>query len=164
MGFKMVVPIADLLPRILSQDHQWKYQLLRNWQSIFGSMSNKLYLEKIIGDILILAVYDACWMHEFHALSSVLINSINKTLEKPYVKQLRFKRAGIKESKKSIKKIKDYGSIDYNVKLSTEEQKAIARINDPQLALELRNFLMRCYHERRLYESKSNNSSRTCVM
>lgn len=159
----MLISITDLIPRVLSQEHQWKYQLLRSWKSIFGSMSNKLYLEKIVGDTLVLAVYDACWMHEFYALSNVLINSINKTLEKPYIKQLRFKRAGLKESKKNIKKTKEYGSINYNVKLNTEEQKALTQITDPQLALELRNFLMRCYHERELYESKSHSYNRPCI-
>ena len=91
--------IADILPYIFNEDQQWKYQLLRNWQNIFGKMSDKVYLERINNDVLVLAVYDACWMQELYTLSPLLISSINKALDKPYIKQLRFKRAGIRPQK-----------------------------------------------------------------
>ena len=42
--------IADILPYIFNEDQQWKYQLLRNWQNIFGKMSDKVYLERINND------------------------------------------------------------------------------------------------------------------
>lgn len=151
--------LATLIPLIFNDEHQWKYQLLKNWQNIFGKLSDKVYLEKIQNDILILAVYDACWMHELYALSDVLLASINKTLDKPYIKQLRFKRAGIARKKK-LKTTSNTCHKQQAITLTAQEQRILSSIKDKELAAALHNFLVRCYNERPLYDS-SNMVRRT---
>lgn len=140
--------IADLLPNIFSDDQQWKYQLLRNWQNIFGKMSDKVYLERINNDTLILAVYDACWMQELYTLSPLLISSINKTLDRPYVKQLRFKRASIRQKKISRHQEHKSPISRKSFLLTAREEKALSGIKDTQLATTMKDFLIRCYRER----------------
>lgn len=149
--------IANLIPLVFQQEQQWKYQLLRNWQTIFGKMSDKVYLERIHQETLILAVYDACWMQELYSLSPLLLTSINNTLDKPYVKQLRFKRAGIRQQKTCPVKEHTPTINKKSIMISATEQKALSAIKDAQLAAVLKDFLVRCYCEREIY--KKHNTS-----
>ncbi len=148
--------IDVIIPHLFDKEHQWKYQLLSNWRNIFGTMSDKLYLERIYNDILILAVYDACWMQELYSLSHLLLDTINKTFDKPYIKQLRFKRAGIRHKKdpKNNNHEKLVAYAPYT--LTQREEQALASVKDAQLAKALRDFLIRCYNEQQL--SKNNRS------
>lgn len=148
--------IDAIIPHLFDQEHQWKYQLLSNWRNIFGKMSDKLYLERINNDVLILAVYDACWMQELYSLSPLLLDTINKIFDKPYIKQLRFKRAGIRP-KKEIKSTGYEKHITYTPHtLTYQEERALASVKDAQLAKALHDFLSRCYSEQQLY--KNNRS------
>ena len=152
--------IADILPYIFNEEHQWKYQLLRNWQNIFGAMSDKVFLERINNDTLVLAVYDACWMQELYTLSPLLISSINKALDKPYIKQLRFKRAGIRPKKITRQQNQVSIAARKSIILSTQEEKALSAIKDKQLASAMKDFLIRCYCERELYKTEYTQNPR----
>lgn len=154
--------LATLIPLVFDDEHQWKYQLLKNWQAIFGKLSDKVYLERIQNDILILAVYDACWMHELYALSDVLLASINKTLDKPYIKQLRFKRAGTKNKKNSNTSNISSCQQQSVVTLTAQEQRTLGDIKDQELAAVLKDFLVRCYKERPHYDSSIKRYSKSC--
>ena len=140
--------LANLIHSILDAEQQWKYQLLDNWQSVFGKFGDKVYLEQIKNDTLIVAVYDACWMQELHSLSDVLIKAINEKLDKPYIKKLRFKQGRKRPQPHIIQStLKPYAASS-TVKLTATEQTALGTIKDPVLAQALRDFLLRCYHER----------------
>ncbi len=152
--------IADILPQIFNQDHQWKYQLLSNWKNIFGAMSDKVYLERINNDILVLAVYDACWMQELYTLSPLLISSINKALDKPYIKQLRFKRAGIRPPKISRPTEPTPYIFRKSFLLTPREEKALSELKDPELAAAMKDFLMRCYCEQEMYKTSAVNKAK----
>lgn len=149
--------ISDILPQLFKDDQQWKYQLLSNWQNIFGNMSDKIYLERINTDTLILAVYDACWMQELYTMTPLLITSINKTLDKPYVKQLRFKRAGIRQKKESSITKQKIEKPHKPIILTISEEKALASIKDQELAKVMKDFLIRCYYEQELYKETKIN-------
>jgi hypothetical protein len=142
--------IAALIPLVFQQEHRWKYELLRNWHNIFGNLSDKVCLERINKDILIIAVRDACLMQELYTLSPLLLTSINQVLEKPYIQHLRFKRAGLRHPVKvnsCEQKTISHNSI---VILSTREQNTLSSIKDPQLAEVLKDFLFRCHREREI--------------
>jgi hypothetical protein len=146
--------IDSIIPLIFEQEYKWKYQLLSNWQNIFGKMSDKLYLERINDDTLVLAVYDACWMQELYTLSPLLITTINKIFDKPYINHLKFKRAGIRKKKEPFKKHEPYITKQMVYHLTAREEKALASVKDEQLAQALRDFLMRCYQERQAYKTE----------
>jgi hypothetical protein len=149
--------IANLIPLIFQEEHQWKYQLLSNWKNIFGSMSNKVFLERINKDVLVIAVNDACLMQELYTLSPLLLTSINQVLDKPYIQHLRFKRAGIRPQKKSLPRNHIPLVPHSAIVLTSREVKVLSVIKDPQLAQALKDFLIRCHRERETYKDTDKN-------
>jgi hypothetical protein len=150
--------LADIIPFLFQHEHQWKYDLLRNWQTIFGNMSNKVCLESIDKDILVLAVRDACLMQELYTLSPVLLTAINQVLDKPHIQHLRFKRAGLRQQK--IEKPREQKNVVLrsSIVLTAREEKALAAIKDPQLAQAMKEFLIRCHCEHSMYTNITNHS------
>ncbi len=138
------IPLSDLITTVLDKEQQWKYQLLANWQSVFGKFGDKVYLERIKNDTIILAVYDACWMHELYTLSDVLIAAINEKLDKPYVKKLRFKQGKKKPQPHIIQSALKPYLYSQKIVLSEREQQALRTMKDPALAQALHDFLVRC--------------------
>lgn len=141
-----MLPLKNLLQNILKVDHDWKLQLITQWPEIIGSLSSKVTLEKVTDDTIVLGVSDSCLMQELYLLSPVLISSINKKLDQPRVKQVRFKCAGRKKEKKVIQQnaaIKPQKDVD----LSSREKQALNAIEDPALREALKAFRIRCYRE-----------------
>jgi len=143
----MAQQLKNLLHSILNTQDDWKIQLLSNWPSIIGNLHTKVKIEKIKGDILVLGVYDSCWLQELYLLSSVLLKTINAKLDQPRIKQLRFKKIGIQKRKK-VKKVERQRRTYKKVSPTLKEQKALEKIEDPQLSAALKDFLVRCYQEK----------------
>jgi len=143
----MTKSIKDLLPTILQNDDNWKFTLLNSWQEIFGTLSSKVHLEKIQEDTLILGVLDSCWLQELYLLSPILLKTINKTLDQPRIKHLRFKTIGIKKNKQQEQLKKKQGQ-QVEKELSAVEQKALKQLKDQQLSQALKNYLLRCHREK----------------
>lgn len=150
--------ISELLPLLFNAEHQWKYQLFSQWKTIFGKFSEKVYAESIHNDTLVLAVYDSCWLQELYTMSPLLLTCINKTLDKPYIKRLRFKRAARRVSKKPIHQEQTHIINQRPVVLTQREQQTLDSIKDTELAGALRNFLVRCLKERDLYEATNSHA------
>jgi hypothetical protein len=142
----MAQPIKQLLSTVFDQPDNWKIDLLRNWDSIIGNLNTKVYLEKITDDTLVLGVTDSCWLQELYLLSHVILQVINEKLDRPRIKQLRFKKVGIRHAKKqTITKPKPRARTQRP--LTPKEKGALADIKDPQLQQALEDFLIRCYQE-----------------
>lgn len=141
--------IKELVNTIFSsQQADWKAQLLKEWDSIVGQINTHVRLEKIYNDSLILSVEDASWMHELSCLAPVLITMINKTLDKPRIKSLRFKQKGITTARSyHTPSHKRYSEPEVPLVLQKKEQAAIDKIKDEQLQEALKRFLMRCKKE-----------------
>lgn len=143
----MTKSIKDLIPHIIQSNNNWKFTLLNSWQEIFGTLSSKVHLEKIQEDTLILGVQDSCWLQELYLLSPILLKSINKTLDQPRIKHLRFKTIG-KKKEAQAKEVKPKQSQKIEMHLNPNEQKALQKLKDDQLGLALKNYLLRCYREK----------------
>ncbi len=143
----MAHQLKKLLPNIFSKHKDWKFQLLSNWPSIVGNLETHVRLEKIDNETLVLSVQDSCWLQELYLLSPLLIRTINKTLDQPYVKHLRFKTAGVQYKKNKTHK-KEATREYKKVVLTKTEEEALHNIQDTQLKEVLRSFLIRCYQER----------------
>ena len=135
--------IKDLVPLILRNQDNWKLKLLSNWHTIFGPLSEKVSLEKMSEDTLILGVQDSCWLQELYLLSAMLLKTINQALDAPRIKHLRFKTVGTKKTSTPPKPTKTIWA-KRNVILNAKENKALTHIKDEQLALALKTFLVRC--------------------
>ena len=139
--------IKDLVPLILRDQDNWKITLLRNWPTIFGPLSERVSLERIQDDTLILGVQDSCWLQELYLLSAMLLKTINQQFDTPRIKQLRFKTVGNKKTASPPKQTKKIWPTKV-VTLNPKETHALKNIKDEQLAAALKNFLIRCYQER----------------
>lgn len=144
----MVRPLKDLLPILLSKQHEWKAQLLHAWPTIMGKFAPQVRLEKIEEELLVLGVFDACWMQELYLLTPTLLKKINENLDKPRIKQLRFKRAGIFTApmmsaiKPKERRVQPSLSV-----LTAREQRVAQGIKDQQLRDALIAFLYQCKKE-----------------
>ncbi len=142
----MTLHIKSILHTLVSPHNSWKHQLLQNWHTIFGNLSTKITLEKIYDNTLVLGVLDSCWMQELYLLSPLLLNKINENLDQPYIKQVRFKQTGIKKENKKLTMQRTAIS-KKQFSLSPIEERALKKINDPQLRNALKAFRIRCQQE-----------------
>lgn len=143
----MATHIKNIIQDIIDQNNEesWKIYMISNWDSIIGNLKTKVRLEKIQNDTLILGVYDSSWMQELFLLSNDLINNINSKLNKPYIKQIRFKKVEYtKIAEKKIKPKKYYAKIE----LTSQELVTLKKIKDPELSQVLRSFLIRCHQHK----------------
>lgn len=143
----MAIYLKEILPALINPDKSWKTDLLYRWQEIIGPLHNKVRIEKIYDNTLILGVFHSCWMQELYLLSPLLIKTINEKLDQPYIKEIRFKHVGIKKLKK-----KETASTitrkKKTVELSKEDECALAQVADPNLREALRAFRIRCHEEK----------------
>lgn len=142
----MAAFIKQFLTSYLSQEKNWKALLLANWPTIIGNLHDRVTLEKIHDDLLVLGVYDSSWLQELYLLSPVIVQTINSNLDRPRIKRLRFKQIGRKkEQKKSCITAKQK---IVSIVLKKKEQQALETIEDKQLRDVLKKYLVRCYQEK----------------
>lgn len=126
-------------------EHDWKSIIMQNWSNIIGSLTSKVFIEKIHNDTITLAVTDSCWMQELHLLSEIIKEKINQTLSEPRIQTIRFKYATKKIHSAPKKHINvPHGFIPKQ--LNKTEQDALTRIKDPELSQALMRFLQKCHH------------------
>lgn len=145
----MAMHIKNLLDSLVPQDQQWKWQLLQNWQTIIGNLKTRVSLEKIMDEILVLGVVDSSWMQELYLLSPIILRTINANLDRPRIKQLRFKQLRKNFQKKTITAKPNHQVINC-ITLTKKEETTLQQIKDPQLRTALKKFLIRCHHEKML--------------
>src|SRR5579863_4846613 len=100
----MSFSLKSVIDKIINPEKNWKTVLLYQWRDIIGNLHNKVHIEKIYDDTLVLGVLHSSWMQELHLLSPLIIKKINEKLEHPHIKQIRFKHMSSK--KKLTKKTK----------------------------------------------------------
>lgn len=140
-----MVPINKIAEQILQANpSQSLYlKLHRDWELIFGKLNSKVKLEKVDKHTITLSVTDSSWMQELHLLSNVLIDKINKYLKETVIKKIKLK---ITEDKKIKKQnIKQEQTIILKpIKLNSRESLALDKIEDKELAKQLKKFLIKC--------------------
>ena len=141
----MTQDMKNILHSVLQKQNNWKIRLLQNWPFIMGKLQNKVRLEKINDDSLVLGVYDSCWLQELYLLSPILLKKINEKLENKQFKKLHFRQVGIKKNKVTKKeKIKEETK-NNKIALTKKEKETLKKIKDPDLSSALKSFLLRCH-------------------
>ncbi len=142
----MALLLKDVLHSFLYEQDDWRLTLLQNWDTIVGSLKNRVRLEKIDRDIVVLGVYESHWMQELFLLSRVFLQSINNRLDKPRITSVRFKLVEKKEypltSKRTFVSVQKRST--QPIVLNLQQKQAIAAIADEQLGSMLVSFLARC--------------------
>jgi hypothetical protein len=135
--------LKDRLSLIFSTQDDLRYELLSKWNNIMGTLSDKVRLEKVHNETIVIGVYDPCWMQELYLLSRELLHSINNQLSKPFVKEIKFKAAA--QTKRYEKKsIYQQQPTHIQIPLTEQELKALEKVTDEQLRSVLKDFLIRC--------------------
>ena len=140
--------IKNFLSPFITQPNNWKVTLLANWRDIMGSLGSQVTLEKIHEDTLILGVVDSCWMQELYLLSELILRTINQKLDRPRIKQLRFKKVGIKKASSKPQSQQSFHQKRTSIPLSVQEQQALEMVKDKELKDALLAFLIKCYQEK----------------
>ena len=102
----MASQFRDLLKGIIPQNHRWKMRLFRKWDGIIGDLKDKVSIECIHNNILVLGVSHPAWAQELYFLSDTLKNKINEALDEERIVDIRFKtivmkKKGWKKGKRS---------------------------------------------------------------
>lgn len=143
----MAQHVKTFLHNFIRAEKSWKLELLQKWPTIMGTLHEKVTVEKITDDMIVLGVTDSCWLQELYLLSELLLTTINKNLENHHIKTIRFTQAGVKQKKKSAPI--NAPVFEQPVVLRQYEEQALSRIQDPVLQEALKNFLIRCYREKK---------------
>jgi len=135
--------IKYFLTQFMQQGNEWHRVLLTQWPEIMGSLKTRTRLEKIYDNTVIIGVYESHWMQELYLLSDVLLETINQSLQEPYVKKIKFKLVEHKHNRKREKKvIQDEPAVVAD--LNSTQIQALNEIDDPQLREALMQFWSRC--------------------
>ncbi len=143
----MVKHISEFLNNFVSPEDRWKIKLLQNWDKIIGEFKDKVDIEKIDRNLLVLRVCHSAWAQELFLLSHMLKKKINDFLGKNYIKHIRFKSGGIKKTKKvhTKKSYKKPTCIDSkDIYLTLTEKKGLSKVTDKELREHLEKFYLCC--------------------
>lgn len=143
----MALAIKNLVDSLLKKQDDWRINLLQNWQTIIGALHNRIRLERIADNTVVIGVYESHWMQELYLLQRCILTSINKHLDQPRVVQLKFKLVEQKKPKEPVKHISIPQAIVMPVVLTFEQKKALCLIKDEQLRSYLTTYLSRCKAE-----------------
>lgn len=142
----MPTHIKEFLTELFPPDQLWKVTLLEQWQTIMGNLKAHVTLLKITEDTLTLGVFNSSWLQEMYLLSPIILETINKSIDQPRIKQLRFKQ--IAQKKKVNRKQPAQVNAHYKpVPLSSKQQSALSTVADEELRSVLYRFLQRCTRE-----------------
>lgn len=144
----MSTHIKSLLKPFIQANVDWKLTLLNQWEAIMGKLAQHATIEKIHDDTIIIGVYDSSWLQELYLLSPTLLHTINQHLDRPRLKQIRFKQT-MRSTKKESTPKEEPTKIKKEVRLNATEETALERIQDPALQKALKSFLVRCHQERK---------------
>ncbi len=142
----MTQHIKNFLKQFVSKS-DWKLDLIAKWPMIIGTLNDKVTLEHVDETSITLGVNNSSWMQELYLLSPMLRDIINKHLDKPRIKDIRFKNVTFK-----AKDIPHATLIPHKknkpVTLSSKELETLNNIKNAELRDVLKQFLIRCHQER----------------
>ncbi|HRN78122.1 MAG TPA: DUF721 domain-containing protein [Candidatus Dependentiae bacterium] len=142
----MVRPIKNFLSTLIAQKGDWKVRLMQQWPIIIGELSDQVTIEKVVGDTLVLGVYDSCWMQELYMLSPMLLGKIHAH-GYTHIKDIRFKTVTKALPFKQKAPSLPARTVPKNISLTPQQSAVLDRIADQELRSALKAFLIRCYQE-----------------
>lgn len=140
--------IGTILVDVIPEEHHWKITLLNQWETIIGNLKEKVRIEKITGNSLVLGVCHSTWAQELYFLSPVIKKKINVALKAERIKNIKFKTVG-RRRKKTLSKRKSFKKEQSSQKkkeysLTILEHTKLQAIANPELAKVLEKFYIRC--------------------
>jgi len=151
-------PLYQFLGHVFPKEHQWKIPLLSQWDEIIGSLRDKVVLEKIALDSLVLTVCHPSWAQELHVLAPLIKEKVNKVVGEGRIKHIRLRVGVIPPRRVNAEKAEpvagEHGAqltiqASQEVCLSLKEKKVLGKVASSDLRQELATFLTRCKQKSR---------------
>ena len=143
----MTLHIKNYLPALLGVHQGWKVTLLKAWPTIIGPLKDKVILEKIEEDLVVLGVVHPAWIQELSLLKPIILQGINDQLEKPYIKNIRIKTSSAPKKYTPKGVPREDKSFEPYI-LSLKEERALESIKDTDLKKAMKLFLQRCVNSK----------------
>jgi hypothetical protein len=140
--------VGNIIHKVLPEQHRWKMNLLANWSNIIGDLGDKVRIEKISSNFIVLGVCHPAWAQELYLFSDVLKKKINNVLKEDRIKYIRFKTVALEKSCKTCKMKTKQESTDVDVnravRLSEKQQTCLKQIKNEALRKLLVQYYGRC--------------------
>jgi hypothetical protein len=149
--------VIDQAPAILvnaiPKEHRWKIRLFQGWHHVIGQLGDKVRIEKIYNNTLVLGVSHPSWAQELLMLSSILRKKVNDVLEEDRIKTIRFSSASfrtppVKHDTTASSHRTCVASQPPLQPLNDEERAHLATIPNEELRCALEHFYVHCKRRR----------------
>jgi len=140
--------IKNLIYSLIPAEHHWKFTLFKQWDDIIGNLKDRVVIEKIEGDTLILTTTHPAWANELLLLTPLLKQKINACFDKPRIKTIRLKTA-MRKPAAPQRQIRNRSTDTTQQKLppsilTPQEKTILAHLSDKTLQLVIADYLVRC--------------------
>jgi hypothetical protein len=142
----MTKQVKNIIKDLIPSQHQWKFELFKQWDNIIGHLKKRVAIEKIDDDTLYLRVCHPAWANELSLLTPLLKEKINACLDKPRIKNIRFKNResqyrapATKPTNQQAKTINPTA-----IELNNKEQIILAGIHAKELQSIVAEYFIRC--------------------
>jgi hypothetical protein len=137
--------VKSIVQKVIPEQHVWKFELFKHWDSIIGHLKNRVSIEKIDEDTLYLKVCHPAWAQELSMLAPLLKEKINAHLSGHKIKHIRIKNRDIKTAApKQTAKIKKALPTPKDIALNPKEQRILAQLPSKELQSVVASYLVRC--------------------
>lgn len=87
----MTKTLPSILSDLIPAEHRWKIDLLKHWDGIIGPLKEKVIIDKIQGEVLVLGVVHPAWAQELLMFMPLLKQKINACFDKERITVIRFR-------------------------------------------------------------------------
>jgi len=136
--------MKDLLGSVLTTKGNWQIRLMKDWSLIVGDLHEQMRLERVLGNVLVVGVYDSHWLHELSMLSPLVMQTINEHLGGNFVVRIRFIVVERKEKKSEqpVSRERDLGMPE--IAMNSRQEYVLRSVKDVQLQKVLEKVFYRC--------------------
>ncbi len=153
------------LMKAVPVEHRWKFTLLTKWPTIIGKLADKVVLESVTSDTIVLAVCHSGWAQELHFLTPVLIQRVRDCLGDDRIKHVRLKIADFGRRRKRMAQTQptksDTGASECvrpATRLTQTERRRLSSVQNVELRTYLEGYAHRCKRHVGAGESEGERS------
>ncbi len=159
--------LHKILIKIISPEHQWKLSIHAQWDFLIGTLKDKVILEKVTNDSLILSVCHASWAQELLMLTPLLKKKVNALFDTERIKHIRLRTIDF-----SLRKQRFSEKIDKKIQtdellhqqplryLSNREQRCLKKVGYGDLREDLESYAFRCKQTMQKGERNDNEKKK----
>lgn len=143
----MIKPIKHFLTALIPQQHLWKIELFKKWDSIIGNhLKDKISIKKIENGILYLSASHPVWAQELLLLSPLLKEQINAQLSEKKIRDIKFCTAPriTTAQHNAHTKTQRVHATPLQQKLDSQEYALLASLPSPELQSAIAAYFIRC--------------------